>query len=55
MMQDFHFPNIDWDCHGDKGLDGVGFVKCVQGPIIGRGQSLINSLGIGKWQMTKMN
>lgn len=30
IVGNFNFPNIDYDCHSAKGLDGLEFVKCIQ-------------------------
>ena len=30
IVGDFNFPNIDWDSHSIRGLDGEKFVECIQ-------------------------
>ena len=30
IVGDFNFPNIDWDSHSIRELDGGKFVNCVQ-------------------------
>ena len=34
IVGDFNFPNIDWDSHSIRGLDGEKFVKRIQGEFL---------------------